>query len=979
MIKNKIGDAVKLGILSGVLAATASPVFAQEPDEEAAERIEITGSRIARPELSQPTPVLTLEAKDIAQFGTPDLGEILAELPSIGATDTLVGNNGSNANAGLSLADLRRLGSNRTLVLVNGKRHVAGAHGTAQVDLSTIPTGLIERVEIVTGGASAVYGSDAVSGVINVILKDDFEGLSFTAQGSGSTEGVGARNASFTLLGGADLSNGRGNVTFYASRDYIQQTMANDLRQANDWGSINNSADIDPDTGAPIEDNGVPDRIRVPNVVSERIDENGVLNPFGGAGTLWTFDNAGNAVRQQDRAGTNSFAFGYFPDGCDYCFELNDYENLLPEVERLSFGSTFKYDITENLQFYSDVKFVGTEVKQQFQPSFRFGNLNINVNDNPYLDAPFKETLLAEGFQTISMAKFFQELGNRSANNDRELIRILGGFKGNFSIGETDFDYDTYYIYGETENTRITQNDLIIGNINAAVDAVIDPTTGEVACRSQVESAQDEGYENPATVEVGSCVPYNPFGFGQASEEARDWVSADVTRMDTITQEVVGGSIAFDTSAFFELQGGPISIAAGFEYREETSETTTDELTKSGVLAGAATPDAFGKYDVTEAFIEVLVPILAGVEFAEELSIGAAFRNADYSHAGTVDAWKVDLIYAPIKDFRIRATLGEAVRAPNITETFDPPTPSFANINDPCDADNISNDPDRTANCAALGIPAGFQANDNVSIDIIVGGNLNLTPEESESLTAGFVWTPSYVEGLSVTVDYYDIEITDAIIEVTAQDILDNCVDATGGIDEGFCSQIDRDPTSNDVDLVRTGFLNAAALNTRGVEFQARYSTDLNMFELPGEMNFNLVGNRLLELDRFEFQNRPDEINEEKGEVGDPEWQLRLTAEYQLDDLSVRWLTRFIDRQATFDVSPTGDTPEDLTPAFVGTQVTHDLSANYNINDNVTVGLGFRNIFDKLPPAFITSDGDGNESIFDVVGRRVFGSVNVRF
>jgi len=972
MIKNKISDAVKLSILSGVIAVTASPVFAEEADEGTAERIEVTGSRIARPELSQPTPVITLEAKDIAQFGTPDLGEILAELPSIGATDTLAGNNGSNTNAGLSLADLRRLGSNRTLVLVNGKRHVAGAHGTAQVDLSTIPTALIERVEIVTGGASAVYGSDAVSGVINVILKDDFEGLEFTAQGSGSTEGVGARNASFTLLGGADLSNGRGNVTFYASRDYIQQTMANDLRQADDWGSI-----VNPDDGG--EDDGIPDRIRVPNIISERIDENGVLNPFGGAGSLWTFDNNGNAVRQQDRVETNSFAFGYFPDGCDYCFEINDYENLLPEVERLSFGSTFNYDITDNLEFYADVKFVGTEVKQQFQPSFRFGNLTIDVNDNPYLDAPFKETLLAEGFQTISMAKFFQELGNRSANNDRELTRFVGGFKGNFSIGETDFDYDTYYIYGETENTRITRNDLIIGNINAAVDVVIDPNTGEAACRSQVESAQGEGYVDPATVEVGACVPYNPFGFGQASEEARDWVSADVTRMDTITQEVVGGSLSFDTSAFFELQGGPIAVAAGFEYREETSETITDELTKSGVLAGAATPDAFGKYDVSEAFIEILVPILAGVEFAEELSVGAAFRNADYSHAGTVDAWKVDLIYAPIKDFRIRATIGEAVRAPNITETFDPPSPGFANIDDPCDADNINDDPDRAANCAALGIPAGFQANDNVSIDVISGGNLNLTPEESESLTAGFVWTPSYVDGLSVTVDYYDIEITDAIISVSAQAILNNCVDATGGLDENFCSQVDREAGTNDVELVRSGFLNASALNTSGVEFQARYTTDLSMFELPGSVNFNLVGNRLLELERFEFQNRPDEINDEKGEVGDPEWQLRLTAEYQLDDLSVRWLTRFTDRQATFDVSPTGDTPEDLTPAFVGSQVTHDLSANYNVNDNVTIGLGFRNLFDKIPPAFITSDGDGNESIFDVVGRRVYGSVNVRF
>ena len=245
-------------------------------------------------------------------------------------------------------------------------------------------------------------------------------------------------------------------------------------------------------------------------------------------------------------------------------------------------------------------------------------------------------------------------------------------------------------------------------------------------------------------------------------------------------------------------------------------------------------------------------------------------------------------------------------------------------------------------------------------------------------MTAGIVWTPSFIEGLSLTVDYYDIEIEDAIIEVDAQDILDNCVDATAGLDPAFCSQIDRN-ANNDVDLVRSGFLNAAAFNTSGVELQARYSTDLAAFDLPGEMNFNLIGNKLISLERFEFQNRPEEINVEKGEIGDPEFQFRFSAEYVLDDLSVRWLTRFTDRSATFDVSPTGDSPEDTAPAFVGSIFTHDLSANYHVSDNVTVGLGVRNVFDKIPPAFITSDGDGNEAIYDVVGRRIFGNVRVTF
>lgn len=972
MLKTKLSRAVTLGLIGGVFALPATQAFAADEESADAERIEVTGSRIARPELSQPTPILTLEAKDIAQFGTPDLGEILAELPAIGATDTLVGNNGSNAFAGISSADLRRLEASRTLVLVNGKRHVAGAPGSSQVDLSTIPASLIERVEVITGGASAIYGSDAVSGVVNVILKNDFEGFEFNASGASSLEGVGARNHTFSILGGADLSNGKGNVTFFASRDHLQETLANDLRQADDWGTIANPDNVS-------EDDGIPDRLRVRNVISERIDENGVLNPFGGAGTLWTFDNAGNAVRQQDRSGTNSFAFGHFPDGCDYCFEINDYENFQPGVQRNTIGGTFNYDLSENVSFYSDAKFVKSEISQQFQPSFRFGNLSIDVAENAFLDDGFRQTLLDEGFENISMAKFFQELGNRSASNDRELFRFVGGFRGGFTISETDFNYDTYYVYGETENVRRTENDLIVGNIAAAVDAVVNPETGAIQCRSQVAALQGEGYVDPATVNGQDCVAYNPFGFNQASDAAKDWVSADTVREDKITQEVMGGSLTFDTSEFVELQGGAIGIALGYEYREETSETITDEFTKQGFLAGAATPDEFGEYHVSDFFVEISLPLLAGLEFAEELTVDAAYRTSDYSHAGSVDAWKVGLIYAPIKDFRIRATIGEATRAPSISEAFSPQSPGFARVADPCDADNINDDPDRAANCAALGIPAGFEANDNVSVDTISGGNPNLTPEESDSLTAGIVWTPGFIEGFSLTVDYYDIEIEDAIVNVAAQDIADNCVDGTGGIDAGFCSQIDRDPVTNDIELVRSGFLNASAFNTSGVEIQARYSTDLAAFDLPGEMNFNFIGNKLISLERFEFQDRPDEINVEKGEIGDPEFQFRFSAEYQLDDLSVRWLTRFTDRSATFDVSPTGGSPEDLSPAFVGSIFTHDLSANYNISDNVTVGLGVRNVFDKLPPAFITSDGDGDEAIYDVVGRRIFGNVRVTF
>ncbi|MCJ8272575.1 MAG: TonB-dependent receptor plug domain-containing protein, partial [Psychrosphaera sp.] len=454
---------------------------AEPKAEEKEERITVTGSRIARSELSQPTPILTLDAKDIARFGTPDLGSILAELPAIGATDTLAGNTDANDVAGLSSADLRRLGAKRTLVLINGKRLVAGAPGSMQVDLSTIPAALIERIEIITGGASAIYGSDAVTGVINVILKENFEGIELSTTGSQSLEGVGADNFTLNLVAGADISDGRGNITFFAGVGRIGSTMASDIRQFNNWSVVNNPDD----TG---EDDGIFDKLRAPLVGSEMIHANGVLNPF--SDDRLVFDANGNHMTQCTRELTNSFAFGSLPNGCDTAFWGEAYNSYLPQINRFSVGSTFNYDLTDDIQFFSDFKYTQADIIQQFQPSFRFANISVNVADNAFMSDDLRQSLGGEGI--VPMAKFFDELGNRFADNNRELFRFTSGIEGAFSMGQTDVDYELFYVHGETTNIRITHNDLIVGNLLAGMDAVVDPATGQAVCRSQLPSAQGE-------------------------------------------------------------------------------------------------------------------------------------------------------------------------------------------------------------------------------------------------------------------------------------------------------------------------------------------------------------------------------------------------------------------------------------------------------------------------------------------------------
>jgi iron complex outermembrane receptor protein len=967
-VNSKLSRSIRLAIAMGTVATLALPVYAADEnnEEEKIEKIAVTGSRIAKAELTQPAPIVSISSAELAKFGNSDLASVLSELPSIGATNTIIGNNNENDAAGVSSADLRRLGANRTLVLINGKRHVGGSAGSSQVDLSTIPSSLIERVDIVTGGASAIYGSDAVSGVINIILKDNYEGFEFNATASDSLEGVGTKDHSFDILAGADLSDGRGNVTFFAGYDRTKEVMSEAIRQFDGWGTVANPDD----TG---EEDGIPDRLRRPNVSSEMIHANGVANAFGGAAGRWVFDDAGNPLVQTERDLSNSFAFGSFPDGCQYCFNGEDYENYTPAVEKINIGSTFNYDITDNINVYSDVKYVRSDIKQQFQPSFRFGNVSVNVQDNAFLDAGLRQTMLDAGQSSFGFAKFFDELGNRSADNVRETFRYVGGLQGGFTLSETMFDYEAFYVYGRTDNKRKTLNDLIPDNFLDSLDSVIDPETGLAACRSQVASAQPDDYTSSASVNSSDCVAYNPFGFNNASEAAKDWISADITREDVITQEVIGGTLATDSAEFFELQGGVVDIVVGFEYREETSETTTDEFTKAGFLTSAATPDAYGEYDVTEYFIEINVPLIKDMTLIHELSVDAAYRSADYSHAGKTEAWKVGMFYSPIEELSLRGTIGEAVRAPNIGEAFDPLSPGFATVSDPCDADNINDDPDRVANCAALGVPSGFQANDNVSVDVMSGGNPELKSESSSSMTVGLVWMPTFVDNLSFTVDYYDIDIEDAILFVDAQDIADNCVDATGGPDVGYCSQVDRDSASNNIDLIRSGYLNASAIYTKGLEFQANYKMDMSSFDLPGELSFGLLGNKLIELERFEFQDRPDEINDEKGEIGDPELQFRITIDYRIDDLQLSWATRYIDRVVTYDVSPNGGSPEDLSPGWVPSLTTHDLTASYRVNDNLFVNGGIRNVFDALPPGYT------NDALYDLVGRRAFVGMKVNF
>lgn len=947
---------------TSALAQTAPAV---QDEATTVEEIVVTGSRIPRPNLEQPTPVSTVSSEAILTSGTQDLGSIIAELPALSSNSTVRGNSDSFGDSGgLNFANLRSLGSARTLTLVDGKRHVGGDAGNAAVDLNSIPAALVERVEVITGGASAIYGSDAVSGVVNIILKDDFEGVDFTTQGGISQDGDGG-NYSASAVFGRNFLDGRFNATASIFYDHSDQVLASDIGSLRDIGTILNPDDTGPN-------DGIPDRLLVPNVLSDYLDENGVIFALDADSTIVTaFRPDGTPVPQRPRLGTNSFAFGQFAD-CETCTALEDYVVLQPETDRIGTNLRLRYDLTDNVTAYFDGKYVRSEILDFVQPSFSFGEYLIEP-DNAFITPEIAAVI---GGRDVTFGRFNSDVGNRVNDITRETYRAVAGVRGTLNSSLADIGWDLSYNYGETQNEFVSRNGIITGNYAAAIDAVRG-ADGVIRCRSQTPGADQ-------TAEA--CVPFNPFG-QQNSQAAIDYVNYEATRNHTITQEVVTGVFNFDTSKFFNLQGGPIGFAGGFEYRKETSENINDPLVQSGITDNAPQPDAFGEFDVTEGFVEFNAPLLADLPFAYRLSVDGAYRYADYSTVGGAEAWKVGGLYAPIRDISFRGTYSKAVRAPNITEAFLPASAGFASVSDPCDVDNIEADPDRAANCAADGVPVGFSSNTNASIDSVSSGNPNLDAEEAESFTAGVVLQPRFLPGMTFTADYYDIQIDKAIAEVGAQDVIDNCYDASGGLDPAFCALFTRGADGN-IDGVTTTYVNAAALTTKGWDFEVTSTRELDADRwgfLAGRVTSSFTANYLEEFDFFVFADRPDEIDNEAGEIGDPEWSYKSRMTWDNGTWAVTGETRYEGRVARYDVTPTPgvNTAEATFPNEVPGQLYHDVVVRYRINDglwkasNVELFAGVNNVTDEDIPYGLT--GNGTSSSYELYGRQFFGGLRARF
>ncbi|MEC3911981.1 TonB-dependent receptor [Sphingobium sp. CR2-8] len=915
-----------------------------------ADTIVVTGSRIQRNDYNIANPLVTVTAETLEQSGNVQIVDTLAQNPalinSLGGARTS-GSNSDFGAVGVALLDLRGLGENRTLVLVNGRRHVASLSGSAAVDINTIPNDLIEGVDVLTGGASAIYGADGVSGVVNFRLKRDFEGFKASGQVGISSRGdAGQRYGSLTY--GRNFGGGRGNIALsYEFREQDRLSSFDRRRFGNPldtYGIVRDPADI-PDNP------NVPDRRPFNNLRYADSSLGGAVDvdldtipDFTGEGKVYDRGLLLPSSGGLTQGGDSTPLAGYQGD-------LQAY-NRVHNVNLLS-----HYDFSDAAKFFFEAKYVKNKTRTVSQPSFDF--YTYLSPDNAYLQNQFGA--LAPDGALISRDNF--DMGVRGERNERETMRFVGGFEGQISDHAR---YELSYTFGQTKS-KVLLTDYRIGDRYwAAIDAVRDPATGQIVCRSNLNPAGNinpDNYDAPAstfTPGAGSgCRPLNLLGNGAPSQAALDWINADILNRARLQQHVVSGSISGDFGQFFELPGGPIGFAVGAEYRKEKSRFVTDDLLQQGALADFSVqlPEQ-GSFDVKEIFGEVSVPVLKDMPFAHTLSFGAAVRLSDYSTVGKTTTWKVDGTYAPIPDITFRGTLSEAVRAPNITELFAPRNGGFSFISDPCDPVFIGEGTQfRVANCratlTAAGLTpaqiAGFNPENDptatVSLPGNSGGNRDLQEETARTWTAGTVLRPRFIPGLIASFDWYDIKIKNAINTPTAEELAGLCVDQPT-LDNVYCQNISRASGTGYINGYFVRPQNVANFRTAGADMKLNYSFNTAK---AGAFSISLVGGYL---DKLQFIATPGaEVNINREEPYFPKWNATGDITWKMDKLTVNYGVSWFSKTRRYTIEQTDANPDIAASEYLQYKEKwqHDLYVAYDVDERFRFYVGANNLFDQQP------------------------------
>jgi len=831
--------------------------------------IVVTGSRIRRDSFSASVPINVVTETDLESAGFTNLAEAIADLPEAALGDTPLGPTaGENQNSGLATVSLRNIGGNRTLTLIDGRRTVSNAANRNVVSLNTVPIDFVERVEIITGAASAIYGSDGIAGVVNLITRDNFDGLRLTSRfGTTLVDRWGGEEYQFSALAGKKFAGNRGHVLVGVSYENDVGLKASDRNRALQTSSFNYLTNV----------------VTTPSLTN--------LLPGG-----WF--NTTNAATSYfyDEDGTLRRGFVQNRDG----YDINPFLNLRTPRSSLSVAGKARFEVSDAFQPFVTIMY--NKLDTQFERTA--GGINSATQVFPRDPAtgviepgtlaftpgriarnhPFAPPEISAGATATGIAWYrrFNEVGPIRFTEDRETIRAWAGIRGSLW---TDWNYEVSYGLGDFRQNQLRENGLNLLNVRNAL--TIEPNgTGGLRCTSA--EARDQG-----------CVPLNIFGPNSISPEAADYIRANTTLEAHLRQHVLQG---YATGDIVTLPAGDVSVAFGAEYRRDSSELESDPITRTGYTTNAVVPSFKGSITVKEAFAETTIPILARKPGFHDLSLDLAARVGDYDirNVGTVFSYRVGGSYAPTPDIRFRAQWGTAQRAPDLAELTSPPRDDINTIIDPCDGITATTAGIAAANCRReAGIAAAIAENgefqqSTTSIQSPNAGNPELKEESARTLTLGAVVQPRALPGLSLALDYYDIRIKDAIDAFSNEIVLDQCYSSNSYPTNQFCDVITRSEETGQLQQVIQAQQNLNRLRVSGFDLHAAYRTSLDKIGLPGRISLNVDWTHLIRSE-IEYQTLTGpEVETFEGTIGDPSDRVRARVGYTFGNNYLQWRTNYI-------------------------------------------------------------------------------------
>ncbi|MBA2920204.1 TonB-dependent receptor [Sphingomonas sp. MAH-20] len=984
-LKRVLLSGTACAVLVTAAAASAQTAPSAQAADARSEDIVVTGTRIVRDGFEAPTPLTVMSLEDIQNSSpTNNVADFVNQLPSLAGSTKPANSrlNLSSGQAGINALNLRNLGETRTLVLIDGRRSVASTI-TGLVDVNTIPQALVERVEVVTGGASAAYGSDAVAGVVNFVLNKKYEGLKVSADAGITKRGDGF-NYSGSVTGGMSFADGRGHVVLNAEVAHNDGIFKVDRA----WNATGFVRIQNP--------NWTPSSTTEPQFLVRR--QIGAANSTPGGLILYSSGGTANRLRGTyfgPGGSVNQFQYGAltFPSptgssapsltqGGDW--QVNDSGRRIgldPRDDRYGVFGRLSYEIADGVELFAEGSYNWQEVFFNAGPNLSScGSASVNNagipganglctlrGENAYLIKALGPTQLA-GITAVGIGTTAVDLPFRAANNKREVQRYVVGAEGEFTAFGKSAHWDVYAQYGRADLREQLRNIMQFPRMSKAVDAVFSvpgDTSSQIVCR--VNADADPTNNDPA------CVPLNRLGIGVADPAAIAYALGDPYRDETVTQKVVGANLSLTP---FATWAGDVSLAVGGEYREEkirgfvpqefqpliTRNATTGALSTTNLWSVGNYLPSNGGFNVKEAYLETVVPLGLGLEF------NGAVRATDYSTSGYVTTWKAGATWQPLDAFRLRVTRSRDIRAPNLAELFQAGSSNSDAVRNPFFVQNQNNPG-----------PGNIVYPASISYSATAVGNPDLKPEKADTWNIGAVFTPGFLPGFNLSIDYFRIKMKEAIGTLSAQEIINRCFEGV----QQYCDAMTPDPNSPGRLLFRAQPFNFVSQVVRGIDFDASFRRTLangDTLALRGVATRyidNLTDQGIAGVEVI------DTVGVNGGQASTPNWLYRFNATYDTPRWSVTWVARgvsaglyeagAIECRSACPVSTTQHRTYDNNHVDGTFYVDFNLTAKLGIWEagDSEVFVNVTNLFDAKPLLLPETGLAANSTYSDLLGQAV--------